>query len=71
MLSGNGAQVHSAFGLSHKITASVTDKGSNFVEAFRMFESHPDDGSDSDEPSDDHESEVTFTDVAEALHRIR
>ncbi|CAM4635836.1 unnamed protein product [Leuciscus chuanchicus] len=33
-----------------------------------MFESHPDDGSDSDEPSDEEgEEEVTFTDVAEAL----
>ena len=26
-----------------------------------MFESHPDDGSDSDEPPDDEEEEVTFT----------
>ncbi len=62
-------QVHSAFGLSHKVTACVTDNGSNFVKAFRMFESHPDDGSDSDEPSDEEEEEeeVTFTDVAEAL----
>ncbi|XDV25909.1 hypothetical protein PO909_029735 [Leuciscus waleckii] len=61
-------QVHSAFGLSHKVAACVTDNGSNFVKAFRMFESHPDDGSDSDEPSDEEgEEEVTFTDVAEAL----
>lgn len=61
-------QVHSSFGLSHKVTACVTDNGSNFVKAFRMFESHPDDGSDSDEPSDEEgEEEVTFTDVAEAL----
>lgn len=60
-------QVHPAFGLSHKVTACVTDNGSNFVKAFRMFESHPDDGSDSDEPSDDEEEEVSFTDVAEAL----
>ena len=61
-------QVHSAFGLSHKVTACVTDNGSNFVKAFRMFESHPDDESDSDEPSDkEEEEEVTFTDVAEAL----
>lgn len=59
--------VHSAFGLSHKVTACVTDNGSNFSKAFRMFESHPDDGSDSDEPPDDEEEEVTFTDVAEAL----
>ena len=42
--------VHSVFGLSHKVTACVTDNGSNFSKAFRMFESHPDDGSDSDEP---------------------
>uniref|UniRef100_A0A8C1R4X3 Hermes trasposase DNA-binding domain-containing protein n=1 Tax=Cyprinus carpio TaxID=7962 RepID=A0A8C1R4X3_CYPCA len=61
-------QVHSSFGLSQKVTACVTDNGSNFVKAFRMFESHPDDGSDSDEPSDEEgEEEVTSTDVAEAL----
>lgn len=60
-------QVHSAFGLSHKATACVTNNSSNFVKLFRMFESHPEDGSDSDEPSDEEEEEVTFTDVVEAL----
>ena len=35
-------QIHSAYGLSHKVTACVTDNGSNFVKAFRMFKSkHP------------------------------
>lgn len=30
-------QIHSAFGLSHRITATVTDNGSNFVKAFKMY----------------------------------
>lgn len=59
-------QIHSSYGRSHKVTACVTDNGSNFVKAFRMFESQPDNGSDSDELSDDEEA-VTFTDVSEVL----
>lgn len=54
-------QVHSAYGLNSKVTATVTDNGSNFVKAFRMFEQ-----SDSDEESEEDE-EVTFTDVAQTL----
>lgn len=45
------------------MTATVTDNGSNFVKAFRMFEQ-----SDSDEESEEDE-EVTFTDV-DSLYRL-
>ncbi|CAI5684955.1 unnamed protein product [Oreochromis niloticus] len=31
-------QVHSAYGLNSKVTATVTDNGSNFIKAFRMFQ---------------------------------
>lgn len=34
-------QIHSAFGLSHKITATATDNGSNFVKAFKMYAPPP------------------------------
>uniref|UniRef100_A0AAZ1Y1Y5 BED-type domain-containing protein n=1 Tax=Oreochromis aureus TaxID=47969 RepID=A0AAZ1Y1Y5_OREAU len=54
-------QVHSAYGLNSKVTATVTDNGSNFIKAFRMFQK-----SDSDEESEEDE-EVTFTDVEQTL----
>ncbi len=43
------------------MTATVTDNGSNFIKAFKMFEQ-----SDSDEESEEDE-EVTFTDVEQTL----
>uniref|UniRef100_A0A8C1KYA6 BED-type domain-containing protein n=1 Tax=Cyprinus carpio TaxID=7962 RepID=A0A8C1KYA6_CYPCA len=58
-------QVHSAFGLSFKITATVTDNGSNFLKAFRMYKPAEDTESDSEDELDD--DEVTFTDVGQAL----
>lgn len=58
-------QVHSAFGLSSKITATVTDNGSNFLKAFRMYAPAEETQSDSEEDFDD--DEVTFTDVGQAL----
>ncbi|KAL4007527.1 hypothetical protein ACER0C_001379 [Sarotherodon galilaeus] len=55
------ACIHSAYGLNSKVTATVTDNGSNFIKAFRMFQK-----SDSDEESEEDE-EVTFTDVEQTL----
>uniref|UniRef100_A0A8C6UZ75 Transposase n=1 Tax=Neogobius melanostomus TaxID=47308 RepID=A0A8C6UZ75_9GOBI len=54
-------QIHSAFSLSHRITATVTDNGSNFVKAFKMFAST--------EPYEEEEDEqdVVFTDMEELL----
>ncbi|ROJ08803.1 hypothetical protein DPX16_3113 [Anabarilius grahami] len=54
-------QVHSAYGLNSKVTATVMEHGSNFVKAFRMFER-----SDSDDESEEDEV-VTFTDVEQTL----
>ncbi|KAK0137511.1 hypothetical protein N1851_026291 [Merluccius polli] len=34
--------IHSAFGLSRRITATVTDNRSNFVKAFKMYALQPD-----------------------------
>lgn len=59
-------QIHSKFGLSHKVTATVTDNGSNFVKAFKVYEQqHP--ASDSDEGDDEEDQGVAFTDVGEVL----
>ncbi|XP_019216869.2 uncharacterized protein LOC109202836 [Oreochromis niloticus] len=61
VISNEIEQVHSAYGLNSKVTATVTDNGSNFIKAFRMFQK-----SDSDEESEEDE-EVTFTDVEQTL----
>lgn len=54
--------IHSSYGITHKITATVTDNGSNFVKAFKRYQ--PLEESD----SGDDEDEVTFTDINDALH---
>ncbi|XP_040191844.1 uncharacterized protein LOC120924995 [Rana temporaria] len=54
--------VHSTYGITHKITATVTDNGSNFVIAFKRYQ--PLEESDSEEDED----EVIFTDINDALH---
>lgn len=54
--------IHSTYGITHKITATVTDNGSNFVKAFKRYQ--PLEEND----SEDDEDEVTFTDINDALH---
>lgn len=55
--------IHSSFGLSHKVTATVTDNGSNFIKAFKVY-APP--ASDTDE-GDEEDEGVAFTDVGEVL----
>jgi len=50
--------IYSSYGISFKITTTVTDNGSNFVKAFKMYQMERD---------DDEDDEVTFTDISEAL----
>ena len=63
---------HQAFGLSGKVSATVTDNGLNFVKAFASF-AVPDVSSvpvSSDSVEDDNEleeEEVTFVDVVEVM----
>lgn len=57
-------QVHSFYGLSNKVTATVTDNGSNFVKAFKMYQPLDSDS----EGHEEEENEVTFTNVADALY---
>lgn len=54
--------IHSTYGITHKITATVTDNGSNFVKAFKRYQ--PLEESD----SEDNEDDVTCTDINDALH---
>lgn len=58
-------QVHSTYGLSNKVTATVTDDGSNFIKAFKMYEAAAESYSNEDES--DRIQDVTFTDVGEVL----
>lgn len=71
VVAGAIEQIHSAYGLSNKVVATVTDNGSNFVKAFRVFET-PAAASDSEDEGDgvedqETDEEVTFTDVGEVL----
>ncbi|KAL1268767.1 hypothetical protein QQF64_034130 [Cirrhinus molitorella] len=59
-------QVHSSYGLSEKVTATVTDNGSNFVKAFREYDPKPA-ASDSEDEGSGEDEEVSFTDVQEVL----
>uniref|UniRef100_A0A3Q3FBP4 HAT C-terminal dimerisation domain-containing protein n=1 Tax=Labrus bergylta TaxID=56723 RepID=A0A3Q3FBP4_9LABR len=53
--------IHSSYGISHKITTTVTDNGSNFVKAFKRYQPVEQDDSDDDE------DEVAFTNISDAL----
>ncbi len=53
--------IHSSYGISHKITSTVTDNGSNFVKAFKRYQPVE------EEDSEDDEDEVTFTDINDVL----
>ncbi|CAK6983563.1 uncharacterized protein LOC120924995 [Scomber scombrus] len=53
--------IHSSYGISHKITQTVTDNGSNFVKAFKMYQPIE------EEDSEDDEEVVIFTDISDVL----
>ncbi|XP_015243119.1 PREDICTED: uncharacterized protein LOC107092915 [Cyprinodon variegatus] len=64
LIAGEIDHIHSLFGVSTKVTSTVTDNGSNFVKAFAMYQLE----SFSDDDDEDHDDDVTFTDVAEVLN---
>lgn len=54
--------IHSSYGLSFKVTATVTDNSSNFVKAFQMYQPPESDTEDHLE-----EDEATFTNIGDVL----
>ena len=61
--------VHESFGVSGKVSSTVTDNGSNFVKAFTTFALPVLDVPQSSDTEDniELEEEVTFVDVAELM----
>ena len=64
-------EVHRKFGLHGKISATVTDNGSNFVKTFTTFAVQEESGSDEAQSISDDEAllddDVTFTDVHDMM----
>ena len=58
-------QIHTSYGLSGKVTATVTDNGSNFVKAFKVYQEEGDTVSDpgSEAEEEEEETSVTFEDL--------
>ena len=74
VLAGKIESIHRQFELCGKVTATITDNGSNFVKAFKTFSVDPTPSSTSEEEigqnednDQDEEEEVTFENVCDAL----
>ena len=74
VLAGKIESIHHQFELCGKVTATITDNGSNFVKAFKTFSVDPTPSSTSEEKIEqkedndqDEEEEVTFENVCDAL----
>lgn len=63
--------IHSSYGLLHKVVATVTDNGSNFVKAFNVYQPV----TESDDETEEGEStptndDVTYLDMSEILSAV-
>ena len=65
VLAASIEEIHRKYGLSGKVTAMVTDNGSNFVKAFVTFASQLSDETSSH--TDDNEDDVTFANLHDLL----
>ncbi|KAK0143440.1 hypothetical protein N1851_018415 [Merluccius polli] len=61
--------IHSSYGLLNKVVATVTDKGSNFVKAFKVYQpvTESDDETEEEESTPTDDDDVTFLDLSEIL----
>ena len=68
VLAASIEEIHRKYRLSGKVTATVTDNGSNFVKAFATFASQLPGGSDEASSHDNEEDDnVTFTNLHDLM----
>uniref|UniRef100_A0A8C6WVX2 HAT C-terminal dimerisation domain-containing protein n=1 Tax=Neogobius melanostomus TaxID=47308 RepID=A0A8C6WVX2_9GOBI len=60
-------RIHSAFGLTHKVTAIVTDNGSNFAKAFRIYEAATASSESEEDGGEEEEDNIVFADLNDIL----
>ena len=66
MIGAEIQNIHVSYGLLNKVVATVTDNGSNFVKAFKVYQPVTEsDDEEGETPTDN--DDVTFLDVSEIL----
>ncbi|KAJ8011289.1 hypothetical protein DPEC_G00056600 [Dallia pectoralis] len=60
-------KIHCSYGLLNKVVATVTDNGSNFVKAFKVYQPITESDDEEGESTPTNDDDVTFLDLSEIL----